>query len=42
MNRGYEGRPIFRTPADKAFFLSLLGKVHHLTKIRVLAYCVLE
>jgi len=42
MNRGYEGRPIFKTHADKAFFLELLKKVVGLMKIRILAYCVID
>jgi len=42
MNRGYEGRPIFKTHADKAFFLDLLKKVVGLMKIRILAYCVMD
>jgi putative transposase len=42
MNRGYEGRPIFRAAADKKFFLTLLERIQPLTKIRVLAYCVLD
>lgn len=42
MNRGYEGRPIFRSAADKKFFLALLERIQPLTKIRILAYCVLD
>ncbi|MCX6557798.1 MAG: transposase, partial [Candidatus Aminicenantes bacterium] len=42
MNRGYEGKPIFRSAADKKFFLALLGRIQPLTKIRILAYCVLD
>lgn len=42
MNRGYEGRPIFQAKADKQFFLELLEKIQSLTRIRILAYCVLN
>jgi putative transposase len=42
MNRGYEGRPIFGAEPDKVFFLGLLKKVQTLTKIRILAYCVMD
>jgi len=42
MNRGYEGRPIFRADLDKVFFLALLKKVQALTKIRILAYCIMD
>jgi hypothetical protein len=42
MNRGYEGSPIFRTAADKAFFPAMLGRIQPLTKIRVLACGVLD
>jgi REP element-mobilizing transposase RayT len=42
MNRGYEGRPIFGTQADKAVFLDLLKKVQGLMKIRVLAYSLMD
>ena len=42
MNRGYEGRPIFRSATDKKFFLALLGRIQPLTKVRILAYCVLD
>ncbi len=42
MNRGYGGRPIFGTKADKEFFLELLRKVQKLIKIRVLAYIVMD
>jgi REP element-mobilizing transposase RayT len=42
MNRGYEGRPIFRAEPDKTFFLELLKKVQALTRISILAYCVMD
>ena len=42
MNRGYEGRLIFKTAADKAFFMALMGRIQPLTKILIPAYCVLE
>jgi len=42
VNSGYEGRPIFRTAEHKTFFLALMGRIQALTKIRVLAYWVLE
>jgi REP element-mobilizing transposase RayT len=42
MNRGYEGRPIFGPEPDKVFFLTLLKKVQALTKIRILAYCIMD
>jgi REP element-mobilizing transposase RayT len=42
MNRGYEGRPIFRAEPDKVFFLALLKKVQTLTQIRILAYCIMD
>jgi len=42
MNRGYEGRPIFRSKSDKSVFLELLEKIQMLMKIRVLAYCVMD
>ena len=42
MNRGYEGKPIFRAAVDKKFFLALLERIQALTRIRVLAYCVLD
>jgi REP element-mobilizing transposase RayT len=42
MNRGYEGRPIFRFEEDKRAFLELLEKVQALSRVRVLAYCVMD
>jgi len=42
MNRGHDGLPIFRTGADKRVFLELLEKNMILTKIRVLAYCIMD
>ena len=42
MNRGYEGRPIFGAEPDKVFFLGLLKKIQALTKIRILAYCIMD
>lgn len=42
MNRGYEGRPIFQHDQDKLFFIKQLGIVQELTKIRLLAYCIMS
>ncbi len=42
MNRGYEGRPIFQQERDKLFFIEQLSLVQKLTKIRLLAYCVMD
>ena len=42
MNRGYEGRAVFRDDQDKSLFLELLVKVQKLTRVRVLAFCVLD
>lgn len=42
MNRGYEGRPIFKEKTDKEVFIDLLEKVQGLTKISLYAYCIME
>ncbi len=42
MNRGYEGRPILRARSDKVVFLDLLEKTQALTRVRVLAYCLMD
>jgi REP element-mobilizing transposase RayT len=42
MNRGYEGRVIFADDQDRLFFLDLLQKVQELTRIRILAYCLMD
>jgi len=42
MNRGYEGRPIFKEDSSKDFFLDLIVKLQELLKIRVLAYCIMD
>lgn len=41
-NRGYEGRPIFQAGADKEVFLALLERIQALTRVRILAYCVMD
>jgi len=42
MNRGYEGRALFRDDADRIFFLDLLKKVQELTRLRILAWCLMD
>lgn len=42
MNRGYEGRQIFRDDLDRNKFLEILEKVQHVTRIRILAYCLID
>lgn len=42
MNRGYEGRVIFTDDQDKMAFLDLLGKNSELTRMRILAYCLMD
>ena len=42
MNRGFEGRKIFTYDRDKKKFIDLLAEIQTLTRIRVLAYCVLD
>lgn len=38
MNRGYEGRQIFRDDLDRNKFPELLEKVQHVTRIRILVH----
>jgi REP element-mobilizing transposase RayT len=42
MNRGYDGRPIFLDDEDKEAFIGLMEKAQGLTKVSVLAYCVMD
>ncbi|MBN1548795.1 MAG: transposase [Syntrophaceae bacterium] len=42
MNRGYDGRAIFREDGDKRIFLELLKKSWKLLKIRIFAYCLID
>ncbi|MBN1195937.1 MAG: transposase, partial [Candidatus Aminicenantes bacterium] len=42
MNRGYEGRALLRDDADRIFFLELLRKIQGLTRLRILAYCLMN
>ena len=42
MNRGYEGRPIFKGDQSKHVFLELLEKSVRLSQTRVLAYCIMD
>lgn len=42
MNRGYDGKPIFKDIKEKEIFLELLAKNANLTKIKILAYCLMD
>ncbi len=42
MNRGYEGRTIFFSDHDRTTFIKLLASVQQTTKIRLLAYCIMN
>ncbi len=42
MNRGYDGKPIFKERKDKEKFLSLLGLYSQELKIRIFAYCLMD
>jgi hypothetical protein len=42
MSRGHDGRPIIAAREDKTVFIGLLEKARKLTRIRLMAYCVLD
>lgn len=42
MNRGYEGRVLFADDQDRLCFLDILEKVQGLTRMRILAYCLMD
>ena len=42
MNRGYDGKPIFKERKDKEYFLSLLRLYSEKLKIRIFAYCLMD
>ena len=42
MNRGYEGRPIFKTPFHMKDFISLLADAVTLYGIRLIGYCLMS
>lgn len=42
MNRGYEGKPIFRKKGEKEIFLDLLKVYSEKLRIRIFAYCIMD
>ena len=42
MNRGYDGNPIFAQATEKEIFLTLLANNAQSTRIRILAYCLMD
>ncbi|HDP94052.1 MAG TPA: hypothetical protein ENN40_01690 [Candidatus Aminicenantes bacterium] len=42
MNRGYEGRVLFRDDGDRIFFVDILKKIQKLTRLRILAWCLMD
>ncbi len=42
MNRGYDGQPIFREECDKQTFAELIATAQELTRVSVLAYCIMD
>ena len=42
MNRGYEGKPIFKNVADKKEFLKMLKIYSEKLRIRIFSYCIMD
>ena len=42
MNRGYEGKPIFKNVTEKEFFLELLKIYSEKLRIRIFSYCIMD
>jgi len=42
MNRGYEGRPLFKDDLDRKFFLDLIKNQSKKLRIRIFAYCLMD